>query len=473
MAGYRPMVEGTYRVSSGFGARWGTQHLGIDLAAPIGTPIYAVADGVVVQGRERPQGSVAGFGSWIWIDCQASVGRDFIYGHVHHPGILVQAGDRVHAGQQIGVVGNEGQSTGPHLHFEEWTAPGRLGGRAVDPAGWVASHPSPGATPPSPERSDHMTIFGIDISDHQRGFDLARAKAEGIEFAILRLCDGAYVDKAFREHLAGAERAGMLVSTYWYLRSPSEGTTIAQQVDVIDRQMNGRRDLGVWIDVESVTRTGRKLLTGNDVWAAKRELERRGYTVPGIYSGAWYWEHMPGGEPSMDGLGHLWVSNYGRNRRGSYRALYEGDGGSNHRGWSYPLGDRKPDILQYGSNGLVAGYAVDINAYRGTREQLAAIFTGKQPQKKEELSMQAEKEIRQILDQLVGDRRDENGNTLFGGWSEDSILQNARNREGGGVTLVELAALNRDELRRQSQTISELAGAVQQLATAIKEDHNA
>ncbi|WP_232622024.1 M23 family metallopeptidase [Corynebacterium glucuronolyticum] len=141
------MVEGTFRVSSGFGRRWGSPHLGVDLAAPHGTPIYAVADGVVVQGRERPQGSVAGFGSWIWIDCQASVGRDFIYGHVHHPGILVQAGDRVRAGQQIGVVGNEGQSTGPHLHFEEWTAPGRLGvGLWIPPGGWHHT-PAPARQP--------------------------------------------------------------------------------------------------------------------------------------------------------------------------------------------------------------------------------------------------------------------------------------------------------------------------------------
>ena len=467
-----PMRAGSYQISSGYGRRWGTFHAGLDFAAPIGTPIYAPADGVVVQGRDRTQGSVSGFGSWIWLDCQKSCGKDFIFGHVHHPGILVKSGDRVRAGQQIGVVGNEGQSTGPHLHFEVWGSPGRYGGRSENPATWLQGAASPGT--PQTREDTGMTIFGIDISDHQRGFDLARAKAEGVEFAILRLCDGTYVDKAFREHLAGAERAGLLVSTYWYLRAPSEGTSISQQVDVIDRQMNGRRDLGVWIDVESVTRTGVKLLTKDHVWEAKRELERRGYHVPGIYSGAWYWEAMPGGEPSMDGLGHLWVSNYGSNRRGSYRALYTGDGGNQHRGWSYPLGDRKPDILQYGSEATVAGhYPVDVNAYKGTREQLEAIFTGKQPQKKEELSMQAEKEIRQILDQLVGDRRDENGNTLFGGWSEDSILQNARNREGGGVTLVELAALNRDELRRQSQTISELAGAVQQLATAIKEDHNA
>lgn len=221
-----------------------------------------------------------------------------------------------------------------------------------------------------------MTIFGIDISEHQNGLSLTRAKRDGIEFVILRLCDGTYVDKTFRSHLADAEKNGLMVSTYWYLRAPSEGTTIAQQVDVIDRQMGGRKDLGVWIDVESVGRTGLKLLTGADVWEAKHELEKRGYYVPGIYSGAWYWEHMPGGEPSMEGLGHLWVSNYGSNRTGTPYATYNHDGGDTHRGWSYPLGDQKPDLLQFGSNGIVAGWhPVDVNAFRGTRDELARIFT--------------------------------------------------------------------------------------------------
>lgn len=132
-----PMKAGTFTRSSPFGPRWGTLHAGTDLAAPIGTPIYAAADGVVIEGKERPQGSVSGFGSWIWIDAQEACGKDFIYGHVKHGGILVRKGDRVRAGQQIGVVGNEGQSTGPHLHFEVWTSPGRLGGKAVDPDAWL------------------------------------------------------------------------------------------------------------------------------------------------------------------------------------------------------------------------------------------------------------------------------------------------------------------------------------------------
>ena len=132
------------------------------------------------------------------------------------------------------------------------------------------------------------------------------------------------------------------------------------------------------------------------MWAAKRELEKRGYHVPGIYSGAWYWEQMPGGEPSMDGLGYLWVSSYGRNITGTPRALYDFDGGDAHPGWSYPLGNRKPDILQYGSNAQVAGHTVDINAYKGTRAELAKIFAGKSTEE-EGLFMSLSKERQEAL----------------------------------------------------------------------------
>ena len=78
----------------------------------------------------------------------------------------------------------------------------------------------------------------------------------------------------------------------------------------------------------------------------------------------------------MDGLGHLWVSHYGRNRRGIPRTLYADDGGNQHPGWSYPLGDRLPDILQFGSQGAVAGKLVDVNAWRGTLDELRAVFNG-------------------------------------------------------------------------------------------------
>lgn len=132
--------NGTWRVSSGYGSRWGGFHAGLDFAAPLSTPIYSVSDGTVVQGNDRAAGSVSGFGNWVWIDSQANLGRDFIYGHMRHHEIYVKRGDRVKAGQLIARVGSEGGSTGPHLHFEVWGPPGRTGGRHEDPATWLANN---------------------------------------------------------------------------------------------------------------------------------------------------------------------------------------------------------------------------------------------------------------------------------------------------------------------------------------------
>lgn len=461
-----PMRQGTYQVSSGYGPRWGAFHAGLDFAAPIGTPIYAAADGVVVEGRERY--NVSGFGSWIWLDCQDSVGKDFIYGHVKHDGILVKAGDRVRAGQQIGVVGNEGESTGPHCHFEVWGSPGRLGGAHQDPAPYLANTAQPGESHARPVGNRGGTIYGIDISEHNDGLSCARAKQEGIDFAIIRLCDGTHVDRVFRSHLADAEQAGMLVSTYWYLRAPSEGTSIAQQVDAIDQQMAGRRDLPVWIDVESVDMNypagdpRRYLLVEKDVWDAKRELERRGYHVPGVYTGRWYWENMRGGEPSMQGLGYLWASNYGTNNGvGAPRALYASEGGDRHSGWDYPLGDRKPDLLQYGSRGIVAGQPnVDINAYRGSKAELQALFSGKVAPEEEPSEEEMNKLYRQITTFISGylgpqiDAIQEIWKQLRGpsgnGWE-----QLGQNSKGQNLTLVDAVAAIRQDLARIEKKLEE------------------
>lgn len=456
-----PLKRGTFTISSGFGPRWGTMHQGLDFAAPVGTPIYAPFDGKVIQGAERTPGTVAGFGNWVWLEGSTEP-YDFIVGHMQHSSILVKAGDTVKAGQKIAEVGNEGQSTGAHAHCELWIRPGRLGGRAIDPAPfWGDSAINPGDTPaPAPSG----TIFGIDISDHQDGLALSRAVRDGMQFVILRLCDGTYVDKAFKSHLADAEANGLLVSTYWYLRAPSEGTTIAQQVDVIDQQLGGRKDLGVWIDVESVGAGGKKLLTKDDVWAAKRELESRGYHVAGIYSGAWYFENMPGGEPSMDGLGYLWVSNYGRNRRGAPRDTYRADGGDGHRGWTYPLGDRKPDILQFGSEGTVADwYPVDVNAFRGTRDQLAHIFHPNNTTEEHTVSSTAAgwpdgpaalNDAKLFASDAARDAAD-NRMQLRGpgdaGWP-----QLGQNQDGQNLTLVDAVAAIRHDLAAMSRKIDQM-----------------
>ena len=289
-----------------------------------------------------------------------------------------------------------------------------------------------------------MTLFGVDVSEHQDGMSLKQAAAEGISFAIIRLCDGTYRDRVFASHLADAEAAGLAVSTYFYLRAPSEGSTIAQQVDVIDSQMGSRRDLGVWIDVESISRSGAKLLTGADVWEAKRELERRGYYVPGVYSGPWYWEQMPGGEPSMDGLGALWMSSYGTNPRSPYRDAYPGDDSGR---WAYPLGNRKPDLLQYGSEGLVCGRAVDVNAFRGSLDELRAIFYGGMTaEATNEGSPLVDNRIQEIWEQLRGP----------GGRGWPQLGQDAQGNDLTPVDALAAIRIQLADLAREQQEIKQL-----------------
>lgn len=127
-AKYRPLfakfTTGAY--TSGFGARWGVQHLGIDVAAPIGTPIYAVADGEVIDA-----GPAAGFGMWVRL--LHADGTITVYGHVDTT--TVSVGEYVLAGDQIATMGNRGFSTGPHVHFEVWLN----GSDKIDPVPWLAT----------------------------------------------------------------------------------------------------------------------------------------------------------------------------------------------------------------------------------------------------------------------------------------------------------------------------------------------
>ena len=111
--------------TSGFGARWGTSHNGIDIANAIGTPIVSVMDGTVVEA-----GPASGFGLWVRI--QHTDGTITVYGHMNT--IDVPQGAQVKAGQQIATIGNRGQSTGPHVHFEVWAQ----GGQKINPVGWLA-----------------------------------------------------------------------------------------------------------------------------------------------------------------------------------------------------------------------------------------------------------------------------------------------------------------------------------------------
>lgn len=97
------------RLTSRYGTRWGRMHKGIDLAAPIGTPIKAADGGTVLSA-----GYNGALGYMVKIDHGG--GKVTVYGHCSK--LHVTAGQKVFQGQHIANVGNTGNSTGPHLHFE-------------------------------------------------------------------------------------------------------------------------------------------------------------------------------------------------------------------------------------------------------------------------------------------------------------------------------------------------------------------
>jgi murein DD-endopeptidase MepM/ murein hydrolase activator NlpD len=101
-------------------------HNGLDLAAPIGTPIYAAAAGTVTAAGPRDPD---GFGQVVYIDNDD--GTVAWYGHLDT--WLVGVGDHVVTGQQIATVGDRGNARGPHLHLEIH----RRNGDAIDPARWL------------------------------------------------------------------------------------------------------------------------------------------------------------------------------------------------------------------------------------------------------------------------------------------------------------------------------------------------
>lgn len=116
-------VQSAFRYTSPFGRRWGRAHEGIDMAAPVGTPVYATAEGkVIFAGWQR------GYGNLIKI--QHELGTETRYGHLSK--IRVKAGQKISRGSRIGDMGNTGRSTGSHLHYEV-----RVNGRAVNPMSFI------------------------------------------------------------------------------------------------------------------------------------------------------------------------------------------------------------------------------------------------------------------------------------------------------------------------------------------------
>ncbi|MFD5866587.1 M23 family metallopeptidase [Agromyces sp. NPDC127015] len=132
-------VQNPDRRSGGYGPRdapcagCSTFHDGVDFTPGDGTPVMSIADGVVVKATEN------GGGLGVNVEVEHNIGGELVtssYAHMQFGSIAVSVGQRVSAGQQLGLVGTTGQSTGPHLHLEMFGADGAR----FDGFAWLAAH---------------------------------------------------------------------------------------------------------------------------------------------------------------------------------------------------------------------------------------------------------------------------------------------------------------------------------------------
>lgn len=119
-----------FKVTSGFGMRAHPvtkemkHHFGIDIAAVLGTPVIATADGIVIKVDFQPNG----YGHYVLLQH----GEEYMTRYAQMNNCLVKVGDRVSQGDLVGQVGSSGMSTDPHLHYEI-----HKNGKPVDPAGYI------------------------------------------------------------------------------------------------------------------------------------------------------------------------------------------------------------------------------------------------------------------------------------------------------------------------------------------------
>lgn len=234
----KPMKKDTYTITSGYRSADRPDHQGVDLAGPDRTPIYAFADGVVAAA-----GYARGFGRWIIVDHMID-GRGFstVYGHMWPDGLRVTTGDRVRAGQHIADSGNNGESSGPHLHFEVWEGGRLTGGHPVDPMPWLDRAVEPGSTdrkrhpdgPPATGPTEVEKYDGRQLpplparmgsEEHWQRDTVRLARAVAVKFPQLQTIGGWRPHDRYDDHPSG-RAADIMIPNY----TSTEGIALGDEI---------------------------------------------------------------------------------------------------------------------------------------------------------------------------------------------------------------------------------------------------
>jgi hypothetical protein len=208
-----------------------------------------------------------------------------------------------------------------------------------------------------------MTVFLIDISNHQRGFDLAKAKDAGVAAVIAKASEGrTYRDPTYAGFRDQAHRLNLPFVAYHFLHAGNA----AEQVKNLATAISFDRRTPVMIDCEPTTGSRPTVI---DCIHFKRECQLRGLRVIWNYFPRWYWIQI--GKPDLSKVGLPLVQSSYVSGSDTPQRLYS----KVPQSWWTGFGGAEIQLLQFSSQCQVAGFRVDINAFRGTKEELTRIIT--------------------------------------------------------------------------------------------------
>lgn len=219
--------------------------------------------------------------------------------------------------------------------------------------------------------SKDKPIYGVDISNWQRGIDLARVAQEGYEFCVVKASEGPYRDGTFYlnpsyvTQIGAAQEAGMLTGAYHYIIE----TPVEPQVDLFLDTVGDVANKLIMVDYEAYPNFPELDPTMATLTEFVTELRNRIDDHPIlVYAGQGYWNSPPPNGSIQNLNVTTWGAFYPLHPQADHGSvLYER---VKDQGWGQRWGNQEPKIWQFSANGSVAGMEIDVNAFSGTREEL-------------------------------------------------------------------------------------------------------
>lgn len=204
-------------------------------------------------------------------------------------------------------------------------------------------------------------IYGVDISNWQKGFDVKALVGEGFDFIFAKCSQGSgFVDPFYAGFCTQAREAGLLFSAYHFVDTSDP----AAQARNIDRAVRDK-SIPLMLDLEPAD--SRPTMLHFD--SVKREVEKLGYKVRFSYIPRWYWEQI--GRPDLSHVPGLFASNYVTGSGYASTLASKISRASQMTGY----GNATPVILQYTDSGVVSNFTgVDCDIFYGDLSELKKLF---------------------------------------------------------------------------------------------------